>query len=325
MIYITVCVSLQSFYKDGYKRIERNNMEKTKLHGWLVVNQFLHANKYNELYDWFQKAGELNGVQLTLKTNAELLVAELEQLRDEEKVDFVLFWDKDIRLAQMLENMGLSLYNSSKSIEMCDDKGYTYLALHKANIPMPKTILAPKTYEAPRYNELGFLTKVEEQLDYPFVVKECYGSFGWQVYLARNREDVVSLLEKTAPKPLLFQEYIEESSGKDIRLQVVGNEVVASMYRYSDNGDFRANLTIGGKMKAYEPSEEEKKLAIDCCKALNLDFGGVDLLFGEGGTPLVCEVNSNAHFRNIYDCTNVNVANIIIAYIKKRQLERSES
>ena len=299
-------------------------MAKKMLHGWLVVNQFLNANKYSELYEWFKKAGDKYDTKLSVKTNAELLVQDIEKLKEEEKVDFVLFWDKDIRLAQLLESLDLPLFNNSKAIEMCDDKSYTYLQLNKYHLSMPKTILAPKTYEKTGYNDLSFIDSMEENLGYPLVVKECFGSFGWQVYLAENKEKLIEILNETSPKPLLFQEFISSSFGRDMRLQVVGEKVVASMLRYSNSEDFRANLTLGGKMQAYAPTSEEKSLAISCCKALGLDFGGVDLLFGPDGLPLVCEVNSNAHFRNIYDCTKVNVAEHIICYIKDKLLERSE-
>jgi glutathione synthase/RimK-type ligase-like ATP-grasp enzyme len=90
------------------------------------------------------------------------------------------------------------------------------------------------------------------------------------------------------------------------------------MYRYSENGDFRANVSNGGKMKYYEPTKEQIDLAILSCKTLGLDFGGVDILFGENQEPIVCEVNSNAHFKNIFDCTGVNVADTIMEYIIKR-------
>jgi glutathione synthase/RimK-type ligase-like ATP-grasp enzyme len=46
-----------------------------------------------------------------------------------------------------------------------------------------------------------------------------------------------------------------------------------------------------------------------------LDFAGVDIMFGKQGEPVLCEVNSNAHFKNIYDCTGVNVADEIMEYI----------
>ena len=48
---------------------------------------------------------------------------------------------------------------------------------------------------------------------------------------------------------------------------------------------------------------------------MNLDFAGVDILFGENDEPILCEVNSNAHFKNILDCTGVNVAQCILDYI----------
>ncbi len=117
---------------------------------------------------------------------------------------------------------------------------------------------------------------------------------------------------------MLFQEFIQNSKGKDLRLQVVGNQVVAAMYRYSENGDFRANISNGGRMRSYEPSQKQMDLAIQCCKILGLDFAGVDILFGKNQESIVCEVNSNAHFKNIYDCTGINVADSIMEYIIKR-------
>lgn len=233
----------------------------------------------------------------------------------ENDIDFILFWDKDIRLAAYLEQSGYPVFNSSEAIAICDDKSLTHMCLHKAGMPMPRTILAPMTYANIGYNNLDFLKRVVAQLGFPMVVKECFGSFGMQVYLAHNEEELIEIINKIGGKPFLFQEYIECSSGKDIRIHVVGDQVITSMYRYSENGDFRANITNGGNMKPYEPSEEEKSLAIQCCKAIGLDFAGIDLLFGPDGTPLVCEVNSNAHFKNIFDCTGVNVADYIMDYI----------
>jgi glutathione synthase/RimK-type ligase-like ATP-grasp enzyme len=91
------------------------------------------------------------------------------------------------------------------------------------------------------------------------------------------------------------------------------------MFRYSESGDFRANLSIGGKMMSYEPSEKQKELAIRCCEIIGLDFAGVDLLYGEGEEPIVCEVNSNAHFKNIFDCTGVNAADAIMEHIRNKE------
>lgn len=293
--------------------------------GLFIVNEFLNTNKFSEHSDWLMKAAKRKKIELDLLTNAEIL-ADLssekrewnaEQLRKE--YEFALFWDKDIRLAKYLETNSLRVYNSSESIALCDDKSMTHLKLMSHNIPMPRTILAPMTYPNIGYTNYDFLKRVIEQIKFPMVVKECFGSFGAQVYLSHNREELLDIVTKIGSKPFLFQEFISSSTGRDVRLQVVGGQVIASMYRYSENGDFRANISNGGKMKSYVPNENEIRLAEKCCNILKLDFAGVDILWNEDGFPIVCEVNSNAHFRNIYECTGINTADAILEHIAKTE------
>jgi RimK family alpha-L-glutamate ligase len=285
--------------------------------GILVVNEFLHSNKFNEIHGWLLEAAKKLNIDMQLKTNAELLI-DISGLSKDKIADFILFWDKDVRLAYYLEQLGYPVFNSSRAIEVCDDKSLTHLTLMNAGIPMPRTIISPKTFENIGYTNYNFLTEVVNRLGFPLVVKESFGSFGQQVYLLHHMVELKEKMLEIGVKPLLFQEFVHASSGRDIRLQVVGNQVIASMYRYSDNGDFRANLSIGGKMKPYQPTKEQSELALRCCEVIGLDFAGVDMLFGENGETIVCEVNSNAHFKNIYDCTGVNAAEAIIKHIRSR-------
>lgn len=286
--------------------------------GFLVVNHFLQTTKFTDLYERLQKGAEAAGLTLTVKTGCDLL-CEVQSgfLEANEKPDFVLFWDKDIRLAKQLESMGIRLFNSAAAIEACDDKSLTHLALSGV-VSMPKTICAPMTYPAIGYTDLGFVEMAGAALGYPMIMKECFGSFGAQVYLVKNLEEAKEKATTLAGVPFLFQEFIAESAGRDIRLQVVGDRVIAAMLRFSETGDFRAGITSGGSMKPYEPTEEQKKLAVLVCKTLGLDFAGVDFLFGKNGEPILCEVNSNAHFKNLYDCTGVDAGAEIMAYISKK-------
>lgn len=280
--------------------------------GWLIVNGFLHTKKFDELAEFFVRAADKKGIGIAVKENSDLLVKLPGELT-KNKPDFVIFWDKDIFLARHMENQGIRVYNSSRCIALCDDKRKTHLALSKQGIPMPKTIIAPMTYEKTKFPNLHFLPYIERELAYPVVVKEAYGSFGEQVYLAENREKLQAIIEQAGTTEVLFQEYVETSHGRDIRLQVVGKEVVGGMYRYSEN-DFRANLTAGGSMRVYQPTEKEKELALRAAAAVGADFAGVDLLFGRE-EALVCEINSNAHFKNLFDCTGMNTAEKIMEYI----------
>ena len=290
----------------------KNVREETSLRAWLIVNEFLHSNKFTEINEWLVKAAGEREILLEIKTNAEVLAVLGGAYQKRESLDFILFWDKDVRLAKYLESLGYYVVNSAESIAACDDKSMTHLLLQSKGIPMPKTVIAPFTFANIGYVNYEFLDQVEEEISYPMIVKECFGSFGMQVYLVNDRQELMEIESKIGAVPHLYQEFITSSAGKDIRLHVVGSQVVTSMYRYSVNGDFRANITNGGHMKPYEPSAEEIHLAVESAKALGLTFAGVDLLFGEDGKPLVCEVNSNAHFKNIYDCTGVNVADAIM-------------
>lgn len=282
------------------------------MYGWLVINGFLHSQKFDELPVLFQKAAEEYSVTLRVVRNEEILI-DTKTACMKERPDFVIFWDKDILLARYLEHMGIRVYNSSQCIYLCDDKRETHLSLQQEGLPMPETIIAPMTYSSVGFTNYDFLDLVEERLSYPMVLKEAFGSFGEQVYLIEDRKTLKGIIENVSTYRFLFQEYVKESRGRDVRLQVVGNEVIGAMYRYSET-DFRANITAGGRMERYEPSEKECQLALRAAKAVGADFAGVDLLFGKDG-PLVCEVNSNAHFKNLLDCSGVNTAERIIKYI----------
>ena len=75
-------------------------------------------------------------------------------------------------------------------------------------------------------------------------------------------------------------------------------------------------MTAGGQAAPYTPTRDEAQLAIRCAEILGADFAGVDLLFGEDG-PLLCEVNSNSHLLNIYECTGINIADSMFDYMLK--------
>lgn len=282
----------------------------------LVVNGFLNSAKFTDLYKMFVSSGKRNGVDVEIKTSSDLSRPLGCFANDMTKPDFVIFWDKDIYLAEELEKSGLKVFNSSKSIELCDNKIKTSLAL-EGKVVMPETIVAPKTFENVGYTDLSFFASAAEELGFPMVIKEAYGSFGRQVYLANDYTDGVEIIKRIGYKEFLMQKFVSSSRGKDLRICVVGGEVVATMLRRNDK-DFRSNITGGGTATWYEPTVEQKQAAITACEELGLDFGGVDILFGDDGTPIVCEVNSNLYFRSVYECSGVDLSDLIIKHAIRR-------
>ncbi|SDD15376.1 ribosomal protein S6--L-glutamate ligase/gamma-F420-2:alpha-L-glutamate ligase [Terribacillus halophilus] len=288
--------------------------------GWVIYNGHLGGKKFLDFAEWIQRAAHANGMEMKIiKNNALLAIVGTDSsilIKEKELPDFVVFSDKDIPLAQQLEAMGVPLFNSSKSIAVCDNKILMYQALSEAGIRIPKTIIAPKIFPGTLPIQLETFAPAISELGFPVIIKEAFGSFGEQVYLVHNKAQLHQKITEIGTEPFVLQEYIQSSHGRDIRINVVGGKVVASMIRTSET-DFRANVSRGGSMQQYTPNAKEAQLAIAAAAAVGTDFAGVDLLFGPEGEPLVCEVNSNAHIRSIYDCTGVDVSVPIISYIKE--------
>lgn len=287
--------------------------------GWLVINSFLQTEKFLTLYKLLKAAAESRGIVLDCKRTDELCipVGEAFSKRFPALPHFVLFWDKDVSLARRMEAAGLKLFNGAQGIEVCDNKILTAEALSAAGIAAPKTVIAPKTFEGVGYNDKSFLLCAEKELGYPMVIKEAYGSFGAQVYLAQDRAEACAILEKIGHKDCLLQQFIKASAGRDIRANVVGEKVVAAMERYNDN-DFRSNVSGGGKTRKIELTKAQEAIAVAAARACGVHFAGVDILTDEGGKPLVCEVNSNPQFKSTLDCTGVDVSEYVMQYIAER-------
>ena len=281
----------------------------------LIHNASLNFEKIKEQNQLLFNAAKDLKIELEIKRNIDIRYwydtdgSHVENL----DCDAILFYDKDILLAQLLEEKGYKIFNSAECIKNCDSKILTYKILANNHLPIPKTFTFPLLFYPNQENNLIFIKKIENELGYPFIAKKWFGSEGQQVFLIKNRQEFVDLLGREKQE-LLFQEYLSECCGSDIRINIIGGKVVASMHRFSNN-DFRANLSNGGSAEKYEPTEIEKEIAIKASKALGCDFCGVDILQTKNG-PIICEVNSNAHLKNIYNITGINVAGEILNYIK---------
>lgn len=290
--------------------------------GWIIINGSIATDKFLDYANMIKEAAAKQGMNTTCLKNDDLITllcpkkSAVSSISNNGKLpDFAFFIDKDIYLAKQLEQLGVRVFNSSKAIEISDDKIYTYQMLEKQQLPIPKSIIAPKTYHAESLSSC-YIQKVIDYLGFPMIVKEAFGSFGEQVHLVHNKEELTSVVTQIGQRPFLFQTYIKESRGRDIRVQVIGDQAITAVERQNSQ-DFRANVTNGGKMLPFTINDEIEELAVEAVKAIGADFAGVDLLFGPNNEWLICEINANAHIRNLYECTGVNAANHMIAYIKK--------
>lgn len=284
------------------------------MNGLFIINNFLSDNRFNDIYTLLLSGAEKCGIKLACRRSGDLLHSpdSLCNL----PYDFILFWDKDTVLAAMLESCGYPVFNSSDAIFNCDNKALTFIKLKNAGLPVPETYASPITFDGIGYNEFSFAERISEQLSFPLVLKEVYGSFGQQVYLIENNTELKKRLSILGSKSFIMQKFISSSAGRDVRINVIGENAVSSILRCAKNGDFRSNITNGGTAKQIDPPPEWKAAAIAACKAVGAEFAGVDIMFGDHNQPIICEVNSNPHFRGSLDCTGVDLSPLIFRHIK---------
>ena len=276
------------------------------INGWAIYP----IDKGNNAFEWMKDSAKNNGIILhilfakdisVLVTNAEIKI--LHKGEECALPHFVLMRHYDINLSSALEMLGVRVINTTASMELSRNKLMTHLVLRNNGINTPLTISGDIDYQL-CVSELGS----------PFILKAIQGSKGEEVFLIDNEISYNEIKQKYSN--ILMQKYISTSFGRDIRVWIVGGEIIASILRYNKDS-FKSNISLGGKAANYDISDEVKSLAIEACQAIGLELAGVDVLFdGDGYT--VCEINGNAGFRafGMADTdTIVDIPNAIFKYI----------
>lgn len=227
--------------------------------------------------------------------------------------DFCIDLDKDKYVPYLLEKAGLRLFNSAQAIEWCDDKMTTAIKLAGEGIPMPLTLPGPLCFDPTAAVSIAHYERVEGRLGYPFVLKTSYGSLGKGVYKIDDRASFERAMQTVRCIPHLYQQFVAASAGRDVRVIVIGGQVIAAMERVS-HADFRSNIELGGSAKPYDVPPVLSTMCVKVAHILGLDYCGIDVL-EDGDTYRLCEVNSNAFFGGIERTTGVNVAKAYAEYI----------
>lgn len=289
-----------------------------KMTGLAILNAYNQSESFNYFYSRMRSELEALGIALEKTTNSEILsfISSKGSISDsiKSKFDFVLYLDKDLYVAELLTKQGIRLFNTSESIRLCDDKMLTHITLANNGIKMPKTVSAPLNYIGSDSD--SFLKNLINEISFPMVAKENFGSLGKGVSLISNWEELVSYEKEHKFVAHHYQEYISTSKGHDYRLILINGKVEAQMRRANDN-DFRSNISLGGHGEKVELRSSYIEIAEKAAKILGLDYCGIDLLVGENEEPILCEVNSNAFLTEIEKTTGKNLAKLYALHIYK--------
>ncbi|MDO3685962.1 RimK family alpha-L-glutamate ligase [Micromonospora sp. C28ISP2-4] len=216
--------------------------------------------------------------------------------------------------AVSLEAAGTPVINSAAAIGTCGDKWLTSLALQRAGVATPRTVLA-LTPEA--------AAEEIERLGYPVVVKPLSSSWGRRVSLVRDPDAAQAVLEHCAALPapqahlIYLQEFIDKPD-RDIRVVVVDGEPVAAAYRRSAH--WRTNVAQGAGTQPCPLDDRLAKLAVATAEAVGADIAGVDVVEDRDGAMYALEVNAGVEFAGLQAAHQgrIDVAGVIADLVARR-------
>ena len=162
------------------------------------------------------------------------------------------------------------------------------------------------------------LNQERERFGDEAVYKTAIGTHGggtWKV----DREEPLNV--KVGSRYAFLQDLIERDNQRhrDIRVYVVGDNVVGAMYRYAPDHDWRTNVALGGSVEdaTDDIPDEVRNIATKAASVIGLDYAGVDIVEGDDGW-FVLEVNPTAGFKGLYEATDRSPA----PHIAKLAIER---
>lgn len=181
---------------------------------------------------------------------------------------------------------------------------------------MPKSIISN--------NSIAYSNLIDSFDGDKVVIKLINSTHGVGVLLAKKGIQAENILEAftRSKQKSMIQEYIKEAKGADIRILIVDGEIVGTMKRQAQAGEFRSNLHRGGSSTIEEITDKEAEYALRAVDSLGLKVAGVDMLRSNRG-PLLLEVNASPGLEGIEKTTKVDIARRIINFVERNQANQA--
>ena len=252
-------------------------------------------------------AARARGIETTVLQDRSLIL----DLTSGERPDVDLVLDRCVAhtrgscALRVFDRMGVPTLNSSQAVDTCDDKVVMTAALAAAGVPTLRTAVAFSIESA---------LQVGEKFGYPLIVKPVSGSWGRLLAKANSESSLRTILEQKQQLGshhhgvFYLQEYIEKP-GRDIRVLVVGNDVIAASYRSA--GHWITNVARGATSTRCEVTPEIACIALDAARAVGATLAGIDLVETPDGLKVI-EVNSGVEFKGLRTTTDLSIPDVIL-------------
>ncbi len=221
---------------------------------------------------------------------------------------------RGLAVSHVLEHWGLPVFNTAAVTALCNDKLLTTLALLRAGVPTPRTMLA--------FDESHTIEGIE-QLGYPVVLKPITGSWGRLLARINDRDAAEAVVEhqETLGSYQHHVHYVQEYINKpqrDIRAFVIGNRTICAIYRSSEH--WVTNTARGAVTANCPVTPELDELCVRAAQAVGGGILAIDVLEDAERGFLVNEINATMEFRNSIAPTGVDIPDEMLAYVVQQTL-----
>ena len=208
-----------------------------------------------------------------------------------------------------LEGKGVNVINCLNTSIFAGNKLFTHVLLQKNGVPTPFSTVA--------FSEEAALAALEKK-GYPMVLKPTVGSWGRLIALLKDRDSAEGIMESRERMYPIYQVYYLEEfvqrPPRDIRAIMVGDRVVAAIYRYSGDSQWKTNMALGGKAEECKVTKDLEDVCVRAKNAVQGQIVGVDLMESKERGLLVHEVNNTTEYKNTVRVTGVDIPALMIDY-----------
>lgn len=215
----------------------------------------------------------------------------IEVMLKENVPDIVINRSRNFEIAERLEQKGVKVLNNSFVTKCANDKLSTYKFLE---------------------NKIEFMSLLENGQEYPCVIKSRNGHGGNQVYLVHDETEKDKVVRRLDGEKYICQRVCNEP-GKDLRVYVMGGEIVLAMLRQSKES-FKSNYSLGGSAEEYILSGEEKGIVYNILDTMDIDYGGIDFIFHDGKL-MFNEIEDAVGARMVYENTQKDIVGMFADYV----------
>lgn len=217
---------------------------------------------------------------------------------------------RNLHSTAYIEFTGNKILNNFNSTVITGNKMFTSLLLSKNNVKIPKTFVS--------FNKETFLKSFADDFNNKAVTKPVTGSWGRMISLLNDYYAAMDVSEyKDYMYPLYQINYTQEfinDFNRDLRVFVVNDNVIAGIYRYNTNNDWRTNTALGGRAEKLDITPEIEEIALKASESIGPGIYGIDILESKNGY-FVNEINGNTEFKNTVPATGIDIPGYIADYL----------